>query len=142
MRNCRLVYRSTARPEVLAGEQLAKLQQECDANNARLHVKGLLVVSGGHFLQVLEGAPRFVNEIFAAIAQDQRHHEVELITYEGSAKPHFYDWSMRLVDVATLPASFQAMFLKKYPQRGEVLAIPDDPLLVHSLLLDVKYALG
>ena len=141
MRTCRLIYRSTARPDTLDTEKLEALQQECESNNARLDVKGLLVVSGQHFLQVLEGPPRFVNEIFVTIVQDPRHHDVELISYEGTAKPHFFDWNMRLVTLAELSANVRDMFNKKYPSRDDTVAIPDDPLLVHSLLLDVKYAL-
>ena len=139
MRTCRLIYRSTARPDTLESENLAKLLQECASNNARLDVKGLLVVSGTRFLQVLEGSPRFVNEIFAAIMKDERHSEVELVSYEGTAKPHFYDWSMQVVDLSKVGEEFRPLFLKKYPNRKGIIDFPDDPFLVHSLLLDVKF---
>ena len=139
MRTCRLIYRSVAQPGVLNKEALSKLLEQCVTNNKRLDVKGLLVVSGHRFLQVLEGPPRFVNEIFNVIVKDERHHEIDLISYEGTAKPCFYDWSMQLISLDDLDERSREMFQKKYPGRSGLVEFPDDPFLVHALLLDVKY---
>ena len=124
---------------MLEKEKLSELLQQCVTNNKRLGIKGLLVVSGQRFLQVLEGPPRFVNEIFNAIVQDERHHEVDLISYEGTAKPYFHDWSMHIVSLEELDEKWREMFEKKYPGRSGLVEFPDDPILTHSLLLDVKY---
>lgn len=139
MRSCRLIYRSVAEPQALAQDALAALERQCVENNGRSGIKGLLVVSGDRFLQVLEGPPRFVNELFGRIVHDGRHHQVELIDYEDTVRPHFFDWSMRLVELADLAGDLRALFDGKYPSRGGVIEFPDDPLLVHSLLLDVRF---
>ncbi len=139
MRTCRLIYRSVAQPGVLNREALSKLLEQCVTNNKRLGIKGLLVVSGQRFLQVLEGPPRFVNETFNAIVKDERHHEIDLISYEGTAKPYFYDWNMQIVSLDDLDERWREMFQKKYPGRSGLVEFPDDPILVHSLLLDAKY---
>ena len=142
MRTCRLIYRSVAQPGMVDKKELSKLLEPCVTNNNRLDVKGLLVVSGQRFLQVLEGPPRFVNELFNAIVRDQRHHEIDLISYEGTAKPYFYDWSMQIVKLEDLDESRRTMFQKKYPARSGLVEFPDDPILIHALLLDVKYVAG
>ena len=139
MRTCRLTYRSTATEDALTQDQLSALLQTCVSNNGRLGITGMLLVSGAQFLQVLEGPPMFVNEVFAKIVQDTRHHEVELLGFEGTARRHFGDWSMRLIELEKLDAEQEEMFLAKYPSRNDVIEFPDDFLLIHSLLLDARY---
>ena len=139
MRTCRLTYRSTATEDALTQDQLSALLKTCVGNNDRLGITGMLLVSGSHFLQVLEGPPSFVNELFARIVQDTRHHEVELLGFEGTVRRHFGDWSMRLIELGKVDAAHKQMFLSKYPSRNGVIEFPDDPLLIHSLLLDAKY---
>ena len=140
MRCCRLVYRSLAKPEILQHDTLEALITECVMHNERQGIKGLLVQSGNQFLQVLEGPPRFVNQLFGRIITDSRHQDVELISYEGTAKPHFYDWSMQLVDLNRLSPPMRELFMRKYAHHGNEIELNDDPVTVYSLLLDAKAA--
>jgi hypothetical protein len=141
MKSCRLIYKSIARPVLLQGDGLQRLLEQCVANNTRLGIKGLLLVSGKHILQALEGPPQFVNELFRKIVADDRHQDVELVTYEGHGGTHFYDWSMRLVELDRLDAPVKALLCKKYPHDGDQIRFPDDLMQVYSLLLDAQ-ALG
>ena len=51
---CRLVYRSQGR---LSGPQALALLMQCQGNNARNGVTGMLIHDGDRFIQVLEAAP-------------------------------------------------------------------------------------
>lgn len=48
-------------------------------NNARVGVTGLLLASGGAFIQVLEGPRRALSERLVAIARDPRHQAMDLL---------------------------------------------------------------
>lgn len=141
MKSCRLIYKSVARPDLLEGGGLQELLDECVEHNLKLGIKGLLVVSGDRILQVLEGPSTFVNELFRSIVADERHADVELVTYEGQGGSHFYDWSMRLVRLDQLDPAIKDLMRRKYPHEGDVIRFPDDLIQVYSLLLDAK-ALG
>ena len=90
---------------------------------------------------MLEGPATFVNELFRSIVTDDRHADVELVTYEGQGGSHFYDWSMRLVRLDQLEPAIKDLMCRKYPHERGVIRFPDDLIQVYSLLLDAK-ALG
>lgn len=138
MKSCRLIYKSHALPALLQGDGLQALLHQCIANNERLGVKGILLVSGDRILQALEGPPQFVNELFRRIVADDRHTDVELVSYEGQGGTHFYDWSMRLVELDKLDALDRQWFLRKYSSVGGAIAFPDDLILLYALLLDAQ----
>lgn len=138
MKSCRLIYKSLAAPVLLQSGALQGLLSECVANNERLGIKGLLLVSGERILQVLEGPPHFVNELFRRIVVDDRHTDVELVTYEGQGGTHFYDWSMRLVELDKLDAADRQWFMRKYPSKDGKIVFPDDLILLYALLLDAQ----
>ena len=96
MRPCRLIYKSIASSEILEPKQLAN---GASSNNRRLNLHGILVLSDGKFLQLLEGPSKFVNELFCNIAKDPRHHQVELISFESIVQEEFIDWSMKLLEL-------------------------------------------
>lgn len=139
MKACRLNYKSIAVEETLTDSGLKNMLDQCNENNAKLKVTGILLVTGNQFLQVLEGPIKFVNEIFCKIMLDKRHHTVELIDYGQIYNPFFFYWSMRLVNVEQLPEPTRNDFLVKYPQLADSAAYPDDPILIHALLLDAKH---
>ena len=49
----RLIYRSTADKEFLEGRNFTDLLSKCNENNKSKGINGLLLLSGGQFLQVL-----------------------------------------------------------------------------------------
>ncbi len=63
---------------------------------------GLLCLSGGVFLQVLEGGRDRVNALYHRIARDPRHTDVVLLSYEEICERRFGGWSMGRVDMARL----------------------------------------
>ena len=65
-------------------------------------ITGLLCVSVGVFIQVLEGGRDEVCELFNAIISDPRHEHVRLLTYEEIRQRKFGAWTMGQVDLTKI----------------------------------------
>ena len=93
-----IVYTSTA-TEHLSCADLNELLLGARNRNKTLGVSGMLVFHGGTFLQALEGEQRAVNEIFASIASDRRHRDIDVLHRgPGFDQRVFGDWSMGFAD--------------------------------------------
>ena len=93
---CCLVYMSTAEQD-LDADDLEKILKSSKRNNSGVAVTGLLLYSGEHFIQVLEGAAETVAEVFAGrISEDPRHSKIVLLIHEGIEERSFDSWSMAL----------------------------------------------
>lgn len=123
-----LLYRSRARTALLAAD-LNQIIETARRRNRQLGVTGLLLhgrmeaIPGiaGEFVQWIEGPEASVDELFADIAQDSRHTDVEVLargTREAveagvgpvlrpgaSADRLFPAWSMGMVRLSELPAT-------------------------------------
>lgn len=139
MKPCRLIYRSVARPGVHNAESLAKLSNRAASNNRQLNVTGILLVSDGRFLQVLEGQTKFVNRIYAKIIKDKQHHDIELISFESVVKTEFHNWDMKLFELEEIEEHVREHLIKKYPVVDNKIQFIDDAMLMTSLLIDVKH---
>ena len=138
MKICRLIYRSIARADWLTPENLEALLHQSTDKNEQLGIRGLLVVSGGRFLQVLEGSQRFVNQIYNRIIKDDRHHQIELISFEYISHQYFHDWGMRAISLDHIQGEARQLLLNKYPNRDGQIQFPHEPLLIHALLIDAR----
>ena len=136
---CRLIYKSIATAEVVSNETLRDLENKAGENNVAKGITGLLVLTGNVFLQVLEGAPVDVTELFGQISSDKRHRRLELITFEPAAARLFDEWGMRLVDLYDLPGEKRAVMAAKYADNKGEICVPGDPHLVYEFLLDAKH---
>lgn len=67
-------------------------------HNLRRGVTGLMLFSGGHFAQLLEGPPEALRETMAAIDADTRHTAVTRLVEGRTAQRRFKDWSMALFE--------------------------------------------
>ena len=67
--------------------------------NAGLGVTGILLYRQGTFLQVLEGQRSQVEELYATISGDTRHHAVDTVLVEDRQERRFPDWTMGFADV-------------------------------------------
>lgn len=123
-----LLYRSRARTALLAAD-LNQIIETARRRNRRLGVTGLLLhgqmetIPGiaGEFVQWIEGPKASVDELFADIAQDSRHTDVEVLARGpreaveagvgpplrpgASADRLFSAWSMGMVRLSELPAT-------------------------------------
>jgi len=85
--------RPFSEPEI---EELARASAE---RNLAAGISGILVYSGGRFLQVLEGEADAVESLFARIERDDRHTDVVAIYKEPIEERLFGEWSMRLCNL-------------------------------------------
>src|SRR4029078_11824629 len=72
--------------------------------NAKAGVTGVLCfcTNARIFLQVLEGGRSAVSALYNRIAQDPRHHDVALLSYEEIGERSFSHWSMGQVNMSRL----------------------------------------
>ncbi len=135
---CRLVYRSDTSWDLLSNQSLQELAAKSARKNKSKEITGLLILSGEHFLQVLEGPAEAVNPLFHEIIKDKRHTNVTLLSYEQISRRHFADWSMHVVDLYELPLEERKFLTSKYQMEDGFIRIPDDDRLAFALLLDAR----
>ena len=99
----RLMYASRAAAGVDA-EAMAAILKRSKEHNPRVGVTGVLCycANANIFLQVLEGGRSPVSTLYNRIAQDPRHHDVALLSYEEIGERSFSSWSMGQVNMSRL----------------------------------------
>ncbi|MEO5697805.1 MAG: BLUF domain-containing protein [Burkholderiaceae bacterium] len=97
----RLMYASRA-TEALRPETLHSILKKSTQNNPTTGVTGVLCFSGEIFLQVLEGGRAQVSKLYHRIAQDPRHTDVVLLSYDEIDERNFAGWSMGQVNMNRL----------------------------------------
>lgn len=93
MRLVRLLYYSRATREMSLAD-LKDVLETARSNNADIDVCGMLCYDKQYFLQALEGERDEVNELYLDIADDARHDEIVIISYEEIDAPIFNQWQM------------------------------------------------
>jgi len=107
----RLLYASRAAPSV-EPDDLQVILRQSKLANPHNGITGLLCLSDGIFLQVLEGGRSAINRLYAKIVADPRHTQVELLVYQQISERRFAAWAMGVVDLSRLNRS---MLLKYSP---------------------------
>ena len=97
----RLMYASRA-TEPVRPETLTVILKKSTQHNPGVGVTGVLCFSGAIFLQVLEGGRSQVSKLYNRIAQDPRHTDVVLLSYEEIDERSFAGWSMGQVNMGRL----------------------------------------
>ena len=108
----RLMYASRA-AEPVKPETLNAILKKSTINNPSVGVTGVLCFSGDIFLQVLEGGRSQVSALYNRIAQDPRHHDVELLSYEEIDERSFAGWSMGQVNMGRLNPALLLKYSEK-----------------------------
>lgn len=91
------------------------LEQSCK-NNPKLGVTGLLCFTKSVFLQIIEGGRDEVNHLFMTIARDDRHGEVQLLSFDEVSQRRFSNWTMGQVDID----SVNAALILKHSEKPEL----------------------
>jgi hypothetical protein len=89
----RLIYVSHAVGEG-GKDALSDILRQSRANNGLNGVSGVLWAGGRRYLQVLEGSPGGVAEVFAKIASDPRHEQVRIVSDTEQPQRQFGGWTM------------------------------------------------
>ena len=112
---------------------IAAIGEQASRNNQRLGLTGLLMTSGGLFYQVLEGPPEAVDEVYAAIAADERHTDVLLLATEEDIPSRLYpDWSMRTVDLDA------AAHVRLFPLKALIKAVFEQQRLIGNMMWAIE----
>ncbi len=97
----RLTYASTAtfKSDRSGGieVEVARILAASRRNNRAKEVGGVLHYGEGYFFQALEGQRATVDELYNRIAEDSRHRDVKILTFEDVDDRYFADWSMKYV---------------------------------------------
>lgn len=88
---------------------LLDLVDQCQANNKRLGVTGVLVYSDGNFMQVIEGADLVIHALYDRIKRDDRHRDVTTVIVQTLESREFQGWSMAFNIVAPRPLRTHAI---------------------------------
>ena len=93
-----LLYVSSAttlftRPEV---DEILAISRR---NNSALGISGILLYKDGNLMQLLEGEPRAITDLYAKIGRDPRHHDLTLIWDGSEDQRQFPGWSMAFRDL-------------------------------------------
>ena len=120
----RLMYASRV-ADTLKPEGLNAIMRKSTANNPSVGVTGVLCFSGEVFLQVLEGGRSQVSKLYNRIAQDPRHTDVVLLSYDEIDERSFAGWSMGQVNMGRLNTSLllkysETAVLDPYAVSGKV----------------------
>ncbi len=122
----RLMYASRA-TDTVRPDMLQAILKKSTGNNPAVGVTGVLCFSGEIFLQVLEGGRLQVSHLYNRIAQDPRHRDVVLLSYEEIDERSFAGWAMGQVNMNRLnPALLlkysESAVLDPYAVSGKVSA--------------------
>jgi len=98
MKLSQLVYVSDA-AVAMGAAAVELIVKRCRRNNAERNISGLLIYSGGHFIQLLEGHEPVLANLFAKISQDARHQHVEQLHFAAASERLFPDWRMGLLNL-------------------------------------------
>ncbi len=78
--------------------QVRDLHATCQRNNEKQGLTGLLLFTGGHFAQLLEGPEDTLSQLMWRIAQDPRHAAMRKLFAKPAASRSVKQWSMRLLE--------------------------------------------
>jgi len=88
-----IIYISRAvRP--LSDQELQALLAQCQRDNSRHNVTGVLFYSHGNIAQLIEGEAGILNPLFEKIARDGRHSNVTKLVNKPITARSFSEWSM------------------------------------------------
>jgi len=99
---CQLIYVSQER-EQFSYAELRELQGVAIRQNRKLDLTGILLYNGGFFLQMIEGPPSAVAQVYGKIAIDSRHQKPSLLYMEHVRARSYKTWSMGVLD-SSMPA--------------------------------------
>ena len=106
----RLIYASRFCESKFDSQELAKILESSQKNNALSEITGSLVFCDDIFLQCLEGEREVVSKLFNKISNDPRHDSVTILGMEDLSERDFAEWKMRFA----LLTEANAELIKKY----------------------------
>ena len=111
MQLARLIYTSTAsdRCDQKQVEGILEVSMKLNAVNG---ITGILYYSSEYFMQYLEGGGDKVDETYARLARDERHHSLRLVEAAAIQSREFEDWNMAYVPKSTIITPLNLEFMR------------------------------
>jgi hypothetical protein len=75
---------------------LDRLVEHAGAKNKARDISGVLSYKEGKIIQLIEGEPAQLQNLFAKISNDSRHHDLRILLNIKDSKRIFSDWNMVL----------------------------------------------
>lgn len=132
-----LIYKSRATVSVDL-EVVLSIAQESGTRNSRLGITGILLATNSHFFQALEGEEKKLTRVYARIARDPRHTDLQLISQGPIAARQFEDWALKGVGLMGLDDELARHLQGRYGQEGEELRFPESEAEALAFLEDVR----
>lgn len=89
----------------LAKDELAALVRRSRARNEQLGVTGMILHTGGHVIQTLEGPNESVDALFTLIDADPRHRSAFIVRREEIERREFTAWFMGYREISQAKAA-------------------------------------
>lgn len=85
----------TSRPTFFDADVLESILRTSRANNTKWLVTGNLIFHSDLFLQLLEGPPEAIDELYQKILSDSRHSDIIKLRDENTDRRLFATWTMK-----------------------------------------------
>lgn len=139
----RLIYVSQAvGPQT--GSFTDSILRKAHAWNTQNDITGVLCEGQGVFLQALEGERSQVTSLYARIAADPRHNNLELIHCEGITERRYGEWSMAHVNLSDVDPQTKIVWpdFDPYSANGLVVMARIDALIAQGRVVDAALLSG
>lgn len=112
-------------------QMLADLLRQARQHNERAGITGVLLYNQEQFVQVLEGSPEALDDLYERLLRDVRHHNLQVLASGPIAARRFGEWAMSFHALAPAPlAHVRGYFAPEHVgQRYQGLRAPDELLL-------------
>ncbi|MDN3612330.1 BLUF domain-containing protein [Vibrio ostreicida] len=131
MKLIRLVYYSIASSEMTMMD-LKGILDVARKNNGSRDLTGMLCYDNEYFLQILEGEPSEVTDLFLTIGRDERHHQVTIMGVQSIDKRAFGNWDMGYAGSSEkMQEQMQALDMESF--NPTVLSVKQAALLLYEL---------
>ncbi len=131
-----IIYRSKLSDE-MSFKLLVDILESSEFMNRSLGITGFLLATDTQFLQVLEGSFESVNHIYHRIVKDERHKEVQIISYNLVADRAFPEWGMKAVSISNMHQPLREMLYSRFGTNGKF-EIPTNPNECYSILRETS----
>ena len=112
--------------------------------NTENDITGVLCEGQGMFLQALEGERGAVTRLYARIAADPRHNDLELIHCESITERRYGKWSMAHVDLSDVDPQTRIDWpdFDPYSANGLLVMARIDELMAQGRVVDLASSSG
>lgn len=103
-----LIYASEASAPMRIGD-IEGILKDARRKNRLLDLTGILLFDRQFFLQVIEGDPQQLSDLYARLVSDSRHKRLKILQFDEINERRFGDWSMGF---AAASPSHQQVYLQ------------------------------